>query len=184
MIVLSAEIETSWSLAGRDWRSFCRNSASSFIFVSFQYRPIDPSVSFFSEIFSGNCSDEGSNAAEVCGRSTLIGVEPMIAGTVIMNTIKSTSTTSTIGVTLMSLITRPSSSSPKETAAAIASTQEFGKGQSHHFRRLWDLASAAAVLGRMDIGQDQVSQRIHLVHRGSHLPQEVIVCHHRWNRDE
>ncbi len=58
-------------------------------------------------------------AAMVSGRSTLIGAEPTTAGTVIMNTISSTNTTSTSGTTLMSERVEYSSS-PNDEDAAMA----------------------------------------------------------------
>ena len=66
------------------------------------------SVLRFKENTSGICSESASTAV-VSGKSTFTRALPTIAGTVIMNTIKSTSITSTSGVTLMPLIASSSS---------------------------------------------------------------------------
>src|SRR6478672_1909652 len=99
---LSAASETGESWLGGLSLNLLRSS-SIVILWSFRYDSSSPDAPRFNENAIGKTSDDEATEP-VTGKSSLIGAEPTIAGTVIMNTMSSTSTTSTNGVTLISLI--------------------------------------------------------------------------------
>src|SRR6476620_4836580 len=118
----SAESETNWSFLNvRSPPKILRTSAS-VTGVSFKYNVGSPAKFRFNVNSNGNKSDGGSEEV-VSGKSTFTCALPTITGTVIIKTIKSTSVTSTSGVTLIAL--KASSSSPYSIELLAAMKRDF-----------------------------------------------------------